>query len=187
MVRQLRDGKGQYGLILANGGVLSYQHAVCLSRRPRSGDSPYPETNPLAAGEKIERKRIEVPVVEIECEGKAVVEVRFPALTRLFIVDSLTIFSDVHGRVQQGQHAVARARRGPVDEQRASLPGQSRRRGHTSAVGEWVTGADWARWRRAPRRGSERAESLLVRRGGESVKFSGRLRYGYVRRTRALS
>lgn len=35
------------GLVLANGGVLSYQHVVCLSNKPRSDGSPYPATNPL--------------------------------------------------------------------------------------------------------------------------------------------
>lgn len=43
MTRQLRSGKGRNGLILANGGVLSYQHVVCLSTRPRQ--SPYPDNS----------------------------------------------------------------------------------------------------------------------------------------------
>lgn len=46
MTRQLRTGtRGQNGLVLANGGFLTYQYVVCLSRNPRT--SPYPEKNPL--------------------------------------------------------------------------------------------------------------------------------------------
>ena len=40
ITHQLRSGKGRHGLVLANGGVLSYQHAVCLSTLP--GDGAYP-------------------------------------------------------------------------------------------------------------------------------------------------
>lgn len=47
MVRQLRQGNGSIGLVLANGGVLSHHHAVCLSRRPRCDGAPYPNRNPL--------------------------------------------------------------------------------------------------------------------------------------------
>ncbi|OKP12476.1 hypothetical protein PENSUB_1842 [Penicillium subrubescens] len=47
MVRQLRRGNGRIGLVLANGGVLSHHHAVCLSRRPRGDGAPYPNRNPL--------------------------------------------------------------------------------------------------------------------------------------------
>lgn len=47
MVRQLRQGNDRIGLVLANGGVLSHHHAVCLSRRPRSDGAPYPNRNPL--------------------------------------------------------------------------------------------------------------------------------------------
>jgi acetyl-CoA acetyltransferase len=45
MTRQLREGKGTNGLILANGGVLSYQHVVVLSSNPRQ--SAYPSSPPL--------------------------------------------------------------------------------------------------------------------------------------------
>lgn len=47
MARHLRDGKGRNGLVLANGGVVTYQHAVCLSINPPSGSREYPERNPL--------------------------------------------------------------------------------------------------------------------------------------------
>ncbi|KAF7870244.1 uncharacterized protein EAF02_009434 [Botrytis sinoallii] len=56
MTRQLRDKKGQVsnhknagisnGLILANGGVLTYQHVVCLSTQPRIDGNQYQDANP---------------------------------------------------------------------------------------------------------------------------------------------
>lgn len=43
MSRQIRSRRINTGLILANGGVLSYQHALCLASRPRAA-SPYPDS-----------------------------------------------------------------------------------------------------------------------------------------------
>ncbi|KIV98245.1 hypothetical protein PV10_01912 [Exophiala mesophila] len=43
MTRQLRTGKGRNGLILANGGFLSYQHVICLSTMRGRDGAPYPE------------------------------------------------------------------------------------------------------------------------------------------------
>ena len=73
MVRELRSGRGQNGLILANGGVLTYQHAICLSSCSRQDGSTYSENNPLASN------LIDVPVPSIsaQAEGEAVIEVRF--------------------------------------------------------------------------------------------------------------
>ena len=71
MVRRLRTGHGQNGLILANGGVLTYQHALCLSTGPRRRGSAYPEMNPLPSNVR----DIPVPKVTIHAEGEAVVEV----------------------------------------------------------------------------------------------------------------
>lgn len=47
MTRQLRSGRAKHGLVLANGGVVTHQHVVCLSTLPRKDGSPYPEKNPL--------------------------------------------------------------------------------------------------------------------------------------------
>ncbi|KAM3065366.1 hypothetical protein ACMFMG_011510 [Clarireedia jacksonii] len=48
MTRQLRKrGKAHNGLILANGGVLTYQHVLCLSSGPRTDGKVYQESNPL--------------------------------------------------------------------------------------------------------------------------------------------
>lgn len=67
MSRRLRDGKGHNGLVLANGGVLSYQHAVCLSSKP--GKHSYPDNRSLKAGTAPK------PMIVEEAEGEAVIEV----------------------------------------------------------------------------------------------------------------
>ena len=73
MVRELRSGRGQNGLILANGGVLTYQHAMCLSSCAPQDGSTYPEHNPLPS------HIIDVPIpsMSAQAEGEAVIEVRF--------------------------------------------------------------------------------------------------------------
>ena len=73
MVRQLRSRDGHNGLILANGGVLTCQHALCLSTQPRRSSNPaYPPENPLP--EYVPDLR--VPSVTVEPEGEAIVEVK---------------------------------------------------------------------------------------------------------------
>ncbi|KAH6878921.1 hypothetical protein BKA58DRAFT_309041 [Alternaria rosae] len=69
MTRQLRDGKGQKGLVLCNGGVLSYQYVVILSKEARR-EGDYPIENPLPP------QITDVPAPELifDPEGEAVVE-----------------------------------------------------------------------------------------------------------------
>lgn len=46
MVQKLRSAQGKRnGLILANGGVASYENTVCLSNIPRLDGLPYPQDN----------------------------------------------------------------------------------------------------------------------------------------------
>ena len=71
-VRRLRAGNGQTGLILANGGVLTYQHALCLSARPRRNRSAYPSKNPLPS----HLTNIPVPAITAHAEGESKIEVR---------------------------------------------------------------------------------------------------------------
>ena len=71
MVRELRKGKGQNGLILANGGVLTYQHAICLSTRPRRDLVNYPASNPLCRYVT----DLPSPSVVFKAEGEAIIEV----------------------------------------------------------------------------------------------------------------
>lgn len=70
MTRQLRAGKGRKGLVLCNGGVLSYQHVVVLGTEARG--SEYPVDNPLPEV----LSDVEVPALAEEAEGECVVEVR---------------------------------------------------------------------------------------------------------------
>jgi hypothetical protein len=71
MTRQLRAGKAKNGLVLANGGVMTYQHVICLSSSPRRDGSPYPEKPPLPDVVT----DVPVPAVDVEAEGQAVIEV----------------------------------------------------------------------------------------------------------------
>ncbi|KAH7076700.1 hypothetical protein BKA63DRAFT_510550 [Paraphoma chrysanthemicola] len=69
MTRRIRAGKGKKGLVLCNGGVLSYQYVVILSSVPRRNGA-YPLENPLP--EVI--TDVDVPTLALEAEGDAVVE-----------------------------------------------------------------------------------------------------------------
>jgi hypothetical protein len=71
MVHELRKGKARNGLVLANGGTVTYQYVVCLSNKPRN--SPYPESNSLP--DPLEDE--EIPKVDEKAEGEVVIEVSF--------------------------------------------------------------------------------------------------------------
>ena len=87
MVRQLRQGRGKTGLVLANGGVVTYQAVVCLSSSPRRDGLPYPTTNPL----KETTSDVQVPPVDAKADGEAIVEVRMPAHPRRTIADHVNL------------------------------------------------------------------------------------------------
>jgi acetyl-CoA acetyltransferase len=76
MTRQLRAGKGKKGLVLCNGGVLSYQYVVVLSKEPRR-DGMYSLENPLPAM----ITDVSTPKIVNVAEGEAVVEVRDDVVT----------------------------------------------------------------------------------------------------------
>lgn len=71
MVRELRKGKYHNGLVLANGGVMTYQYAMCLSDKPRRDGSPFPIDDVLPA------VITDVPVPEVDeiADGEARIEV----------------------------------------------------------------------------------------------------------------
>lgn len=73
MTRKLRAGSGTHGLVLANGGVLTYQHVICLSSRPRADGQHYPARNPLPS--RLEDNT--VPTIDETAEGEAIIEVRY--------------------------------------------------------------------------------------------------------------
>lgn len=71
MVRVLRRRKrGTRGLVLGNGGNVTYQHALVLSANPPAMGQEYPRENPLP-------KLLDVrgPAIDSRPEGKATIEV----------------------------------------------------------------------------------------------------------------
>lgn len=70
LVRRLRQGSARNALILANGGFLSYQHAICISTQPRRNQRAYPDSRALPSG-----STGSIPPIDLEAEGKAQVEV----------------------------------------------------------------------------------------------------------------
>ena len=106
MVRQLRQCENHHnGLILANGGVLTYQHALCLTNHPRRDGSPYPMKNPLP--DQLEDVR--VPAIAIAAEGEAIIEV-FPPhsflLPTLHIKSSSPLHTSAFNSVINSKHAI---------------------------------------------------------------------------------
>ena len=79
MVRKIRKGEAQRGLVLANGGMVTYQYVVCLSSQPRT--SPYPDRNPLP--ELL--KDGPVPEVVEKAEGEAIIEVGVPSSSSVLL------------------------------------------------------------------------------------------------------
>lgn len=71
MARLIRKGAVKTGLVLANGGVLTYQHAICLSRSPRARDGTYPPKNLLPEFSK----GVVAPPISVKPQGGAVIEV----------------------------------------------------------------------------------------------------------------
>lgn len=73
MTRRIRSGQIRNGLVLANGGVLSYQHAICLSAKHGSNGTSYPDSRP---GADTVVGGTSAPPVNAFVEGEAIVEVR---------------------------------------------------------------------------------------------------------------
>jgi hypothetical protein len=96
MVRQLRKGKARNGLVLANGGEVTYQHVICLSSKPRRDGSPYQDHNPLP--EVI--TDVPVPEVDAQAEGEATVE----TYTVEFNRDGTPLRGHVVGRLKGNGH-----------------------------------------------------------------------------------
>lgn len=96
MTRQLRAGKGKKGLVLCNGGVLSYQYVVILGKEPASGkgETAYPLENPLP--ELLQD--VSAPELAEDAEGEAVVE----TYTVEFSRDGSPLRGHVVGRLRSG-------------------------------------------------------------------------------------
>lgn len=110
MVRELRRKEKQNGLVLANGGMVTYQYVVCLSSQPRN--SPYPDRNPLP--DLLEEP---YPTVEEKAEGAAVIEVShsqstssaltFQTYTVEFNRDGSPHHGHIVGRLESGNRFLA--------------------------------------------------------------------------------
>lgn len=77
MTRKIRKRTHQTGLILANGGLLTYQHVLCLSSMPRKDGLQYPLSDthqPTLA------KGLTQPPFDGTAEGEATIEVWLPLL-----------------------------------------------------------------------------------------------------------
>ncbi|KAF9776362.1 hypothetical protein IL306_005481 [Fusarium sp. DS 682] len=70
MTRVIRSRKHQNGLVLANGGVLSWQHALCLSAQPRRDSSSYQKKEILDNGNVSQG-----PAFTAKAQGEAIIEV----------------------------------------------------------------------------------------------------------------
>ncbi|TKA30041.1 hypothetical protein B0A50_02760 [Salinomyces thailandicus] len=96
MMRHLRSGKARNGLVLANGGWVTYQHVVILSSNARKDGSPYPAQAPLP--EIV--TDVQVPTVDEVAEGVATVE----TYTVEFSRDGKPLRGHVVGRLGSNGH-----------------------------------------------------------------------------------
>ncbi|KAI9745717.1 MAG: hypothetical protein M1818_001253 [Claussenomyces sp. TS43310] len=96
MVRELRKGKHENGLILANGGVLTYQHAICLSSQPRRNGTAYPTQNPLPPL----LTDISSPPIDTHADGEANIE----TYTVEFNRDGTPLRGHIIGRLTKNSH-----------------------------------------------------------------------------------
>lgn len=78
MTRQIRKGNHRTGLILANGGLLTYQHVLCLSSMPRKDGLLYPlaDTHQPTLAKGLTR-----PPFDETAEGEATIEVWLPFIS----------------------------------------------------------------------------------------------------------
>ncbi len=143
MVRELRKGNSHYGLVLANGGMMTYQHVVCLSSLPRNDGSPYPAKNPLP--DVI--TDVPVPTVDGEAEGEATIEVSLAVHSMSIQNCVLTVTgADLHGRIQSGWHSFTRAHYRSLEEKRSSFHCQSRRHGYFASALKRVQRTNRKKW-----------------------------------------
>ncbi|KAL2070312.1 hypothetical protein VTL71DRAFT_13338 [Oculimacula yallundae] len=97
MVRKIRKGDAKKGLVLANGGMVTYQYVVCLSSQPRG--SPYPDLNPLP--DLLEDEP--VPEVDDKAEGEAIIETYTVQFERV----GTPLLGHIVGRLKNGHRFLA--------------------------------------------------------------------------------
>lgn len=128
MTRQLRQRKSSGvesdGLVLANGGVLTYQHVVILSSLPRKDNNPYPSANPLSASQAVHS----APPIAEHANGAAIIEVCSlhsgkPRSRDVRTRNSSTRLTekDLYRRIRARRRSQSRTCRWPSDLQRSPL------------------------------------------------------------------
>ena len=74
MVRRLRklhgNARPSNGLILANGGVLTTENAICVSTHPRKAGDPYPHEDMVPS-----RSAQLAPSIAMDAQGEVIIEV----------------------------------------------------------------------------------------------------------------
>ncbi|KAL2811210.1 hypothetical protein BJX63DRAFT_289692 [Aspergillus granulosus] len=129
VTRQLRTKKQSanrtHGLVLANGGVLSYHHTVILSTHPRS-DSTYPAWNPLPS--KLDEDH---PVIEESANGAGVIE----TYTVQYGRDGSPVLGFVIGRLDSGHRFVANVEDAYTLQQLSGGTEQVGKRGQATSEG----------------------------------------------------
>ncbi|KAI1611376.1 acetyl-CoA C-acetyltransferase [Exophiala viscosa] len=98
MTRQIRAGKGRHGLVLANGGVMTYQHVICLSKSPRREGVAYPDKPPLP--EVIE----DVPSPEVDAEVQGEQDAVIETYTVEYKRDNTPLRAYIVGRLKSTGH-----------------------------------------------------------------------------------
>lgn len=139
MTRQLRTGNGQNGLILANGGVMTYQHVVCLSSRPRTDGSTYPTKSLLP----YELKDRPVPPISLHPEGEAVIEVNSAFL---LLSHGLTLIIDLYRWIQSRWQSSTRVCHRTTSLFRWKVSCQRRWYLYTQPAMQRVCRTNWSKW-----------------------------------------
>lgn len=137
MTRQLRDGKGKTGLVLANGGWVTYQHVVCLSRSPRSDGLPYPDASPLPKFVT----DVQVPKIAEVADGDAIIEVS-PKMQCMFEM-SVDECTDVHCRLPPQRQTGTRAYCGQAEIERPEISRKPCRRTDFAGTFKLGRGTGW--------------------------------------------
>ena len=70
MTRELRKDTKKFGLVLANGGVLTHQNVIILAKQPNKASIPYADQDSHADID------LTVPAFVEKAQGQATIEVR---------------------------------------------------------------------------------------------------------------
>ncbi|ETI27903.1 hypothetical protein G647_00352 [Cladophialophora carrionii CBS 160.54] len=102
MTRRLRAGHGRHGLILANGGVMTYQHVLCLSTMRRKAGQPYAQADPLP--EYVSGISVPKVVARVEVEGNGETDAVVETYTVEFHRDGTPLRAYIVGRLKSNNH-----------------------------------------------------------------------------------